>query len=86
MEGCSSHSCIIRKPRGMGTNGPCHCLDALRYNDQEKYYEVRRALSAYRAVYDAAVAIVDQRLKPCGDCHGDLERNLIDAVEALSGM
>ena len=30
--GCSSHSCIVTGPKkGMGTNGPCHCLsDASR--------------------------------------------------------
>lgn len=27
--GCSNHCCYIRKPEGMATNGPCHCLDPL---------------------------------------------------------
>ena len=27
LHGCSNHSCVIKKPVGMGTNGPCHCLD-----------------------------------------------------------
>ena len=27
LHGCSNHSCVIKKPIGMGTNGPCHCLD-----------------------------------------------------------
>lgn len=24
--GCGNHACIIKKPVGMGTNGPCDCL------------------------------------------------------------
>ncbi len=24
--GCSSHNCYVRKPKGMGTNGPCSCV------------------------------------------------------------
>lgn len=27
LHGCSNHSCVIKKPVGMGTNGQCHCLD-----------------------------------------------------------
>jgi hypothetical protein len=27
LTGCSAHVCVIKKPTGMGTNGPCHCLD-----------------------------------------------------------
>lgn len=23
--GCSSHSCVVRRPTGMATNGPCRC-------------------------------------------------------------
>lgn len=23
---CSNHDCVIRKPKGMGTNGSCGCL------------------------------------------------------------
>jgi hypothetical protein len=26
LTGCSAHVCVIKKPVGMGTNGPCHCL------------------------------------------------------------
>lgn len=26
---CSNHSCIIKKPVGLGTNGPCHCFTSL---------------------------------------------------------
>lgn len=25
LHGCGNHSCVIKKPRGMGTNGPCRC-------------------------------------------------------------
>ena len=27
--GCSAHACQIRKPKGMGTNGPCFCRPKL---------------------------------------------------------
>jgi len=29
MAGCANHGCYIEKPRGMGTNGTCHCLRPL---------------------------------------------------------
>ena len=29
MAGCSNHGCFISPPKGMGTNGICHCLDPL---------------------------------------------------------
>lgn len=25
LTGCSNHLCVIKKPKGMGTNGPCTC-------------------------------------------------------------
>ena len=25
MHGCGSHSCYVKKPTGMGNNGPCRC-------------------------------------------------------------
>ncbi len=27
IKGCSSHSCLIKRPEGMGTNGPCKCSE-----------------------------------------------------------
>jgi len=24
--GCGNHGCVVAKPKGMGTNGPCRCL------------------------------------------------------------
>jgi len=29
MTGCGNHGCFIKKPKGIGTNGPCHCLRLL---------------------------------------------------------
>lgn len=26
-KGCSSNCCVVRKPSGMGTNGPCTCKE-----------------------------------------------------------
>ena len=34
--GCSSHSCYIEKPIGMGTNGRCSCLDKLERKQRLK--------------------------------------------------
>lgn len=28
--GCCNHSCYFNPPKGMGTTGPCSCLDLLR--------------------------------------------------------
>jgi hypothetical protein len=28
-DGCTNHGCWIDPPKGMATNGPCHCLDPL---------------------------------------------------------
>lgn len=29
LHGCTNHNCVVRKPKGMGTNGSCHCLQNL---------------------------------------------------------
>ena len=29
LEGCGAHGCIFAKPKGIGTNGGCGCLDSL---------------------------------------------------------
>lgn len=39
------HSCALAKPRGMATNGPCHCLDGL---DAIQRLRVREALLILR--------------------------------------
>ncbi len=46
--GCGSHSCVIAKPQGMGTNGLCTCEEPA----------LRRALRAERARADAAEAVL----------------------------
>lgn len=33
-EGCQSNYCIFQKPKGMGTNGSCHCLRTLERNKE----------------------------------------------------
>lgn len=37
--GCSNHGCYVVRPNGMGTNGPCHCL--------ENRHMAQRVLNAY---------------------------------------
>jgi len=39
------HSCALAKPRGMATNGPCHCLDGLTLDQRVR---VREALALLR--------------------------------------
>lgn len=29
--GCHSHSCRLVKPKGMGVNGPCRCIDNIKH-------------------------------------------------------
>lgn len=45
IKGCSNHSCIIEKPNGMGTNGPCHCL-----HDRTKANIIAGRLSSLRSI------------------------------------
>ena len=42
---CSNHSCILEKPKGMGTNGRCGCLDKL---DKTSKREVKRVICDLR--------------------------------------
>lgn len=44
--GCQSHSCYLEKPKGMGTNGPCRCLDKL---DIQMRMKVRLTLQRLRS-------------------------------------
>lgn len=44
--------------------------------------EIDWCQDSHSAIILAAIAIVEERLKPAGNCHGDLEQKLIDAVEA----
>jgi hypothetical protein len=54
-EGCGDHSCIIRTPKGMATNGGCRCPDVL----------LRRAVRVYRASAADVPGLVEevQRLR-----------------------
>lgn len=51
------HSCVIDKPKGMATNGPCHCLEPLE-GTPAVYHEVRRALMERRRLR-AAIEMVE---------------------------
>lgn len=42
------HSCVLAKPRGMATNGPCRCLDGL--DDPHRRARVRRAIALTRGL------------------------------------
>ena len=49
---CSDHGCVFGKPKGMGTNGGCHCLSEVR----EPYarVELRRKIGLLVQERDAA--------------------------------
>ncbi len=46
--GCSSHSCVVAKPRGQGTNVPCHCLP--RELPMSDRIRIRRVLQILRTL------------------------------------
>lgn len=38
--GCGDNSCLVRKPRGMATNGGCRCLERLADSQQSGWRPV----------------------------------------------
>jgi hypothetical protein len=43
LDGCGSLSCLIRKPKGQGTNGPCTCSERkLRTRLSRLYQAIER--------------------------------------------
>lgn len=40
--GCGSHSCLIEKPKGMGTNGGCSCFGWSKM-DKKELFRVKKA-------------------------------------------
>lgn len=44
--GCSSHSCVVKPPVGMGTNGPCRCAD---YKGQRLILVLRNRITELEA-------------------------------------
>ena len=48
MPGCNSHHCVIEKPQGLGTNGPCHCLRPLGSENERLVKQALRSLEFYR--------------------------------------
>ncbi len=47
--GCSSHMCLIQKPKGAGTNGPCLC-NARKLRLKLTWQDVR--IKQLKAEYD----------------------------------
>lgn len=47
--GCSNHGCVFGGPKGMGTNGGCHCLDNLdnRFQKAKVRNNIRILVSQY---------------------------------------
>ena len=52
--GCGDHSCVVRRPRGMGTNGGCRCLPRELHPDDA--VRLRKAFHALRAHIEAEPA------------------------------
>lgn len=63
--GCLNHGCVINPPKGMGTNGPCHCLadhlKAKRYAGAERSF-VRDVEEALRQPSPAMMPDAPQEL------------------------
>jgi hypothetical protein len=53
--GCGDGGCVVEKPRGMHTNGGCHCLMALDMGDRVR---VMKRLRALRRVEAAARSLI----------------------------
>lgn len=49
------HSCMIASPRGMATNGGCHCLEGVV--DHELRRKIHRALQRYRRLVNTLDAL-----------------------------
>lgn len=49
--GCSNHDCWISPPKGMGTNGLCHCLDELPQVDRMVVKQKLRKLKEFERKY-----------------------------------
>lgn len=47
-DGCTNHSCIIKKPEGMGTNGTCHCLQKLTKQQQATVNRRLKTISGFQ--------------------------------------
>lgn len=66
-EGCADHSCLIRRPSGMATNGGC------RYSD----FYMRRAVKSYRRQAEAAPDLasdVEALAKALQEAREEIER------------
>jgi len=49
VEGCGDHSCLVKPPKGMGTNGGCRCPVSYLQNPQDRIWG-RRVLQLAGAV------------------------------------
>lgn len=58
LEGCGDHSCVVAKPKGMGTNGGCRC-------DERR---LRHAVQVLRA------QVQMRRLSPIEDSETEVKR------------
>jgi hypothetical protein len=50
LEGCGDHSCIIAKPRGMGTNGGCRCLKEMSFETRVRVGKAIQTLKALAGI------------------------------------
>jgi len=83
MAGCGSHSCLIEKPKGMGTNGRCSCFDNL---PKETAHAMRWELAKLRAQNKLLLlAAAKTLLENLHLCDGDdcTLKDLRDAVAAV---
>jgi hypothetical protein len=83
LAGCGDHSCVVARPKGMGTNGGCRCEPttlrrALRA-EQKRSANLRQTLDDRGDAMDRAEALADRFA-----AEGDAMRNI--AVDALARM
>lgn len=55
VNGCSAHSCLVSKPKGVGTNGPCHCNErtlamALQYHKRLESFRMQTIIDQRNAI------------------------------------
>jgi len=53
------HSCVVARPTGMATNGPCHCLDGL---PRDKRTRVQHALVYYQGQIGHLEHVLDENI------------------------
>jgi len=60
--GCSSHNCILEKPKGIGTNGGCSCLRDIPTN---KRLKIQKAIQRLNTEIKELTDTLDEYAEKC---------------------